>query len=87
MIENCSAAGLAGDGSRCMGCFDSNSTAQMSPRSMHPDGVNAMMADGSVRFISDTIESVATQNGCGDYRRAPWQALHTRSGGEVVQTF
>ena len=41
-------------------------------RSYHPGGVNAAMADGSVRFFK---ESVAL---------ATWRALGTRSGGEVV---
>ncbi len=41
-------------------------------RSRHPGGVNACMCDGSVDFISETIE------------RATWHALWTRAGGEVV---
>jgi len=41
-------------------------------RSYHPGGVNAAMADGSVRWVSSGI------------RTATWRALGTRSGGEVV---
>lgn len=41
-------------------------------RSRHPGGVNACMCDGSVDFISETIE------------RDTWHALWTRAGGEVV---
>jgi prepilin-type N-terminal cleavage/methylation domain-containing protein len=41
-------------------------------RSKHPSGVNSLVADGSVRFIKDSID-VAT-----------WQALGSRNGGEVV---
>jgi len=41
-------------------------------RSYHPGGVNVGVADGSVRFIKDTI---ALPN---------WRALGTRSGGEVI---
>jgi len=41
-------------------------------RSRHPGGVNACLADGSVRFVSDSIE------------RTAWQALWTRMGGEVI---
>lgn len=44
----------------------------MSAGSNHPGGVNACFADGSVRFIKDTI-SIQT-----------WWAVGTRSGGEVV---
>ncbi|OJW07106.1 MAG: hypothetical protein BGO49_28050 [Planctomycetales bacterium 71-10] len=42
------------------------------PRSYHSGGVNVCLADGSVRFIKDSI-NVQT-----------WYALGTRAGGEVV---
>lgn len=41
-------------------------------RSYHEGGVNALFGDGSVRWISNTIEENV------------WRALGTRSGGEVV---
>jgi prepilin-type N-terminal cleavage/methylation domain-containing protein/prepilin-type processing-associated H-X9-DG protein len=44
----------------------------MSPSSNHPGGVNACMADGSVRYIKDTV-AIPT-----------WWALGTRAGGEVI---
>jgi prepilin-type processing-associated H-X9-DG protein len=40
--------------------------------SMHPGGVNLLMADGSVRFIKSTINIVS------------WRALGSRNGGEVI---
>jgi prepilin-type N-terminal cleavage/methylation domain-containing protein/prepilin-type processing-associated H-X9-DG protein len=40
--------------------------------SLHPGGANFAMADGSVRFIKETIS------------QQPYQALGTRAGGEVV---
>jgi prepilin-type processing-associated H-X9-DG protein len=43
-----------------------------SARSMHPGGVNAARADGSVRFYSDDINP------------AVWRALATRSGEETI---
>lgn len=44
----------------------------LASRSNHPGGVNTVFADGSVRFIKDSI------------RQEVWQALGTRSGNEVV---
>ena len=41
-------------------------------RSFHPGGVNAMMMDGSVRFIKNTIALNV------------WRGLGTRAGGEVL---
>jgi prepilin-type N-terminal cleavage/methylation domain-containing protein/prepilin-type processing-associated H-X9-DG protein len=46
--------------------------AIMPPSSRHPGGVNLALADGSVRFIKDSINVT------------PWRALGTRSGGEVI---
>ena len=41
-------------------------------RSNHPGGVHAAMADGSVRFVSNSI------------RRPVWIAIGTCAGGEVI---
>ena len=41
-------------------------------RSFHTGGINTAMADGSVRFLTETIAGI------------PWRALHTRDGGEIV---
>jgi prepilin-type N-terminal cleavage/methylation domain-containing protein/prepilin-type processing-associated H-X9-DG protein len=46
--------------------------AHAAARSRHPGGVNAALADGSVRFVSDSID------------QGVWRALGTRAGGEVV---
>jgi hypothetical protein len=86
-MENCEEAGLAGDGSQGMGCFDINSTAQMAPRSMHPGGVHVMMVDSSVRFVGNDIDSKGSKDGCGPRPHGVWQAIHTRAGGEVVNEF
>ena len=48
--------------------------AVMPASSRHPGGVNTCFADGSVKFIKDTI-NVQT-----------WRALGTRAGGEVVSS-
>lgn len=44
-------------------------------RSRHPGGVQVSLADGSVRFVSNTINW------------ATWQALGTTQGGETVQDY
>lgn len=41
-------------------------------RSHHRGGVNALFVDGSVRYVSESIQ------------RAVWRALGTRNGGEIV---
>jgi prepilin-type N-terminal cleavage/methylation domain-containing protein/prepilin-type processing-associated H-X9-DG protein len=67
--------------------------------SMHPGGVNVLLCDGSARLIKETIQSPAydlltgypsgaelTSGGwwTGVTASGVWQALGTRSGGEVI---
>jgi len=69
--------------------------------SLHPGGVNALMGDGSVRFITDTIASWpydrltgapigARRADAGWWENVPpagvWQALGTRAGGEMIDS-
>jgi len=49
--------------------------AYKSARSRHTGGVNALLGDGSVRFMSNNIASVT------------WRALGTMNGGEVLGDF
>jgi prepilin-type processing-associated H-X9-DG protein len=58
------------------------------PSSRHTGGVNAVMGDGSVRFISDTI-NVGNLDATGTGLTGPspygvFGAMGTRTGGEVV---
>jgi prepilin-type N-terminal cleavage/methylation domain-containing protein/prepilin-type processing-associated H-X9-DG protein len=46
--------------------------AHAAARSRHSNGVNAAMADGSVRFVANSVDLTV------------WRALGTRSGGETV---
>jgi prepilin-type N-terminal cleavage/methylation domain-containing protein/prepilin-type processing-associated H-X9-DG protein len=70
-----------------------------SASSLHPGGLNIVLGDGSVRFLKETIETWpagvatgqptgATLNPGGWWTNLPkagvWQALATRSGGEVA---
>lgn len=61
----------------CVGTYTAynNRAVIMSARSRHPGGVNVALADGSTRFVSDTV-NVAT-----------WQALGTIREGEIVGDF
>jgi prepilin-type processing-associated H-X9-DG protein len=75
-------------------------TAQVNAASsLHPGGLNVLMGDGSVRFIKETIDTwrfgpltgrpvgaKLTPGGWWTNTPSPgvWQALATRSGGEVV---
>jgi prepilin-type processing-associated H-X9-DG protein len=44
------------------------------PNSNHPGGVNLCFADGSVKFVKDTVGL------------QPWWAIGTRNGGEIVSS-
>jgi len=46
----------------CTGCGDTDSQGVFPARSRHPGGVNAGMVDGSVRFISQTIDLTSYQS-------------------------
>jgi prepilin-type processing-associated H-X9-DG protein len=63
-----------GNGCR-FGCRDNcgmDASFTMPASSWHPGGVNTLFADGSVRFIKDSID------------RMTWWKLGTRAGSEVV---
>ena len=87
-MENCLAAGLFGNNSQGMGCFDGNTTGQMTARSMHTGGLQVCMADGRVRFISDAIDfGKGGTNQCEGRNPGLWQSLHTRNGSEPIPDF
>ena len=67
----------------------------MTANSFHPGGVNVCMADGSVKFIKDSVSSwpapPASMIRAGDRNSyiinaqyGVWQALSTINGGEVI---
>jgi prepilin-type processing-associated H-X9-DG protein len=60
------------------------------PTSYHPGGVNVSLADGSVRFISETINagsSTATEVTTGLSPYGVWGALGSIGGGESLGDF
>jgi len=61
-------------GAPCNGSSPCWSTEVYSARSFHPGGVNAMMADGSVRFFKNTISL------------GIWQSVASMNGGEVISS-
>jgi prepilin-type N-terminal cleavage/methylation domain-containing protein len=68
---------------------DVNSVGVMTAQSWHPGGVLATFADGSTRFISQTIDcgnsGSAEVLGAGPSPYGVWGALATINGGEVAQ--
>jgi len=72
------------------GNSDSNYSL-LTASSYHTGGVQVVLADGSVRFISDNIDSgnmgavVSTNNGLSPY--GVWGALGTKAGGETIGEF
>ncbi len=71
---------------------DDGSHGLYPPTSSHPGGVNAALADASVRFISETIDTgnLGQPHPTSLTLRSPfgvWGALGTRSGGEQLSDF
>ncbi len=52
--------------------FPQNQSMSMPPKSYHPTGVNLLLCDGSVHFLTRTVDTFT------------WRALGTRKGGEVI---
>jgi prepilin-type processing-associated H-X9-DG protein len=67
-------------------CWASGANNVMPPDSFHPGGVNGLMADASVRFISETIDtgnlsSPEVSSGLSPY--GVWGAMGSRDAGEA----
>ena len=69
------------------GVFNSNEWGSFAPTSYHSGGVNAVRVDGSVAFISDTINTgnlSAAQVTSGESPYGVWGAMGTIDGGETL---
>jgi len=55
-------------------CVQAHASHYSHATSRHPGGVNVLLADGSVKFIKDTVNM------------RTWMAVGTRNGGEVVSS-
>jgi prepilin-type N-terminal cleavage/methylation domain-containing protein/prepilin-type processing-associated H-X9-DG protein len=84
---------LAPNGPSCTNDTNNNADAAinlLTASSYHTGGVHALMADGAVRFISNSINTgnlgVANIKG-GPSPHGVWGALGTRAGGETVSDF
>ncbi len=83
---------LPPNGPSCVdpGSNDNSTHGIYPPTSFHPGGVVAALADGSVRFISETInagDSTLPPVSTGVSPYGVWGALGTHDGGEVVSEF
>jgi len=81
---------LGPNGPSCLnsGTSGDQSNLVIPPTSRHPGGVNAVVADGSVRFIPDSIDagdSNLQPAASGLSRYGVWGALGSKDGGESVQ--
>jgi prepilin-type processing-associated H-X9-DG protein len=57
----------------------------MPPDSYHPGGVNGLMADGSTRFVSETVDTGTLSSASVSTGQSPygiWGAMGSREGGE-----
>ena len=75
---------LPPNGPSCSNGADNQSSASgiYTASSRHPGGVQVLLGDASVRFVSETIDSVGGQSGFGT-----WGSLGTREGGETIGEF
>lgn len=82
------------NGPQCMGANHWHDVTHqlLTAQSYHPAGVNALFGDGSVHFISETINAGDQSFPASDITggRSPygvWGALGTKSGGDTVDNF
>lgn len=79
----CSTVATPGKGS-CFSCKTSALAEQATARSRHPSGVNAAFADGSIHFLSNSIETGDASSTPGPSTFLVWQRLCGSQDGLAV---
>ena len=67
-----------------------NTSALLPPASRHPGGVNVVLADGSTRFVSDSIDAGNLGLAPVNAGRSPygvWGALGSKDGSETIPAY
>ena len=81
---------LPPNGPSCMESSNNDGDVLASAGSYHAGGVQGVLADGSVRFFADTIDTGNTAAASVLSGKSPygvWGALGTRDGGETETEF
>jgi len=81
---------LPPNGPTCLADNWGDSWGVYAASSYHPGGVMALLADASVRFVADTIDTgnlTAPEVASGPSPYGVWGALGTRSGGETISSY
>jgi prepilin-type processing-associated H-X9-DG protein len=82
------------NGASCAGAANDGTATASAPTSYHSGGVNASKADGSVQFVSDTVNAISPNvtpttaeiklAGDGNSDFGVWGAMGTKDGGEAT---
>ena len=71
----------------CLAANEATSGGLIAPSSFHKGGVNCAMLDGSVRFVSDTIDAGSASSYVVCSGKSPfgvWGAMGSSAGGETT---
>ena len=86
-VFNCFTTVLPPNSPSCINGLGHGDWGIFSPSSWHPGGVMGLMADGAVRFVSETINTgdiSAAEKTFGASPYGVWGAMGTKKGGEAI---